>query len=128
MLLLGAYLLSINTASAYLFYHDKQQAIHHNWRIPEKTLQLSALIGGWIGGFWAMNKFHHKTKKQEFLIPYYLCVAGNMVGLGYFYRPMAKPITVFDNNKFKKEIQNSFRRVFSKQFNQTLRQIIKFRR
>lgn len=55
-------------------------------QVPEKTLQFSGLLGGWIGGFWAMDKFRHKTRKQAFLGPYYACVAGNVAlsgGLAY---------------------------------------------
>lgn len=47
--------------------------------MPEKTLQFSGLLGGWAGGFWAMEKFRHKTRKQAFLVPYYACVAANVV-------------------------------------------------
>jgi hypothetical protein len=28
----------------------KNRAVNHGWRIPEKTLQLTALLGGWAGG------------------------------------------------------------------------------
>jgi hypothetical protein len=36
------------------------------FQVPEATLQASALLGGWAGGLWAMEKFRHKTKKQPF--------------------------------------------------------------
>jgi hypothetical protein len=35
----------VNAGSFGLFYYDKQQALKRKWRVPEKTLQLSALIG-----------------------------------------------------------------------------------
>ena len=35
-------------------------------KVPEATLHVSALLGGWAGGMWAMDKFRHKTKKQPF--------------------------------------------------------------
>ena len=62
----AAYAVGINAAAAGLFYHDKQQALQHKWRVPERTLQATALAGGWIGGMWAMQKFRHKTQKQRF--------------------------------------------------------------
>jgi len=36
----------------------------------------------WTIGMWAMQQFHHKTKKQSFQAMYYPCVAVNM-GLVY---------------------------------------------
>ena len=42
----GVYFLSINII-AFLFYGaDKYKAIHHAWRIPERVLLLTALMGG----------------------------------------------------------------------------------
>eukprot|EP00994_Dinema_validum_P004593 NODE_2647_length_661_cov_81.687908_g2177_i0.p1 GENE.NODE_2647_length_661_cov_81.687908_g2177_i0~~NODE_2647_length_661_cov_81.687908_g2177_i0.p1 ORF type:complete len:113 (+),score=26.05 NODE_2647_length_661_cov_81.687908_g2177_i0:53-391(+) len=78
----GAYLAGINTVAVGMFLHDKRQAQLHQWRVPEKTLQLTALMGGWIGGIVAMQKFRHKTKKQAFLIPYYGAVAANVAAFG----------------------------------------------
>jgi uncharacterized membrane protein YsdA (DUF1294 family) len=42
-----AYGIGINLFSAGLFAYDKYQANNHGWRIPEKQLQLTALLGGW---------------------------------------------------------------------------------
>ena len=76
--LLGGYFLLANIVGAGLFVYDKHQAQTRGWRVPEKTLQLSALLGGWIGGMWAMNQFKHKTVKQEFRVPYFICVGLNV--------------------------------------------------
>jgi uncharacterized membrane protein YsdA (DUF1294 family) len=51
-MLLGGYLVLVNLGSIGLFWYDKHQAVTKGWRVPEKTLQLSALMGGWIGGLW----------------------------------------------------------------------------
>ena len=62
----GVYFLSINII-AFLFYGaDKYKAIHHAWRIPERVLLLTALMGGAFGSLFAMYFFHHKTKKLKF--------------------------------------------------------------
>lgn len=45
---------------------DKQKAIKGRWRIPEKDLMLWAVFGGAIGGWIAMKRFNHKTKKALF--------------------------------------------------------------
>lgn len=76
-----AYLSAVNAGSFGLFWYDKQQALKKGWRVPEKTLQLTALAGGWIGGMCAMKAFKHKTVKQPFRNIYFTCVAAN-VGMG----------------------------------------------
>jgi uncharacterized membrane protein YsdA (DUF1294 family) len=62
--LLGGYLVLINAASVAMFWYDKNQAKNGGWRVPEKQLQFTALLGGWVGGMWAMEKFKHKTVKK----------------------------------------------------------------
>ncbi|KAJ3096849.1 hypothetical protein HDU97_005477 [Phlyctochytrium planicorne] len=81
VLLLGSYLAVINVAAAGLFWYDKQQALAKRWRVPERQLQLTALLGGWLGGMWAMEKFRHKTTKQAFREPYFVAVALNGLAL-----------------------------------------------
>jgi uncharacterized membrane protein YsdA (DUF1294 family) len=71
------YAAAVNAGSFGLFYYDKQQAINRQWRVPEKTLQLSALVGGWVGGILAMKTFKHKTVKEPFRTIYFSCVALN---------------------------------------------------
>ena len=51
-----------------LFGADKQKARRNAWRIPEKTLILSAVIGGSVGAILGMRFFHHKTRKAKFAI------------------------------------------------------------
>jgi uncharacterized membrane protein YsdA (DUF1294 family) len=64
----GAYAVGINALAAYLFQEDKRRAVKREWRISERTLQGTALAGGWLGGMWAMNRYHHKTKKERFAV------------------------------------------------------------
>ncbi|KAJ3214164.1 hypothetical protein HK099_007000 [Clydaea vesicula] len=79
MILGGGYAVTVNAGSYALFGYDKMQAQAKKWRVPEKTLQFSALLGGWIGGIAAMKQFRHKTVKTEFQRPYYLAVALNVL-------------------------------------------------
>lgn len=60
------YLLAVNVIGFFAMYMDKQKAIHNEWRIPEKTLFLIALIGGSLGTTLGMNTFRHKTKHWYF--------------------------------------------------------------
>jgi uncharacterized membrane protein YsdA (DUF1294 family) len=58
------YLSAVNIGSVALFGYDKFQAQNGGWRVSEKHLCQSALLGGWIGGLIAMQLFRHKTYKQ----------------------------------------------------------------
>ena len=42
----------VNTGSAGLFFYDKKCAEARQWRVPEATLCLTALAGGWMGGMY----------------------------------------------------------------------------
>ena len=62
------YLLIVNAAGFLLMLIDKRKAIRHRWRIPEKTLFLTAAIGGSIGSIMGMYTFRHKTKHLQFTL------------------------------------------------------------
>ena len=49
------YLIIINLLAFLLMGLDKRKAKRHKWRIPEKTLFLSAIIGGSIGALLGMQ-------------------------------------------------------------------------
>ena len=61
------YLLAVNILAFVLFGIDKQKARHNLWRIPEKTLLISALIGGSAGAILGMQ-FFHQTRKPKFAV------------------------------------------------------------
>ena len=62
------YLLLINAAAFMLMLVDKRKAIKNRWRIPERTLILSAFFGGSIGALLGMYTFRHKTKHLKFTL------------------------------------------------------------
>ena len=62
------YLVIINLIAFLLMAMDKSRARKHQWRIPEKTLFLSAILGGSIGAIAGMHTFHHKTRHWYFVI------------------------------------------------------------
>lgn len=66
--LICIYLVFVNALAFSLFGVDKKKAVQHRWRVPEKTLIASAIIGGSIGAFIGMKAFHHKTKKPKFAV------------------------------------------------------------
>ena len=61
------YLIVINLVAFALMGIDKHKAKKNQWRIPERTLFLSAAVGGSIGAMYGMHLFRHKTKHKSFL-------------------------------------------------------------
>ena len=62
------YLLLINAAAFVLMLVDKRKALKNRWRIPERTLILSAALGGSIGALLGMYTFRHKTRHLKFTL------------------------------------------------------------
>ena len=63
-----AWLVFINIFTFAAYALDKYKAVHHAWRIPERTLILLAAIGGSVGALAAMYMVRHKTKHNKFRI------------------------------------------------------------
>ena len=59
-------LAAVNIAAYFLMWQDKQRAIHQQWRIPERTLLLLSLLGGFIGIQLGRQHFRHKTQRWYF--------------------------------------------------------------
>ena len=62
------YLILINAAAFLLMLIDKSKAKRGAWRIPERTLLGSAILGGSLGAITGMYLFRHKTKHPKFTI------------------------------------------------------------
>ena len=76
---LGIYLFIINAIGFILMLVDKMKARKNLWRIPEKVLFLSAIIGGSIGSLLGMYVFRHKTKHFSFILGMPLILAIQIV-------------------------------------------------
>ena len=77
--ILMVYLLIINAASLILMLADKLKARKNLWRIPEKVLFLSAILGGSTGSLLGMYFFRHKTKHFSFILGMPLILAIQIV-------------------------------------------------
>ena len=80
-LIAATYLLIINLTAFCFMWRDKRLAKKENARrIPEKTLFLSALLGGSIGAIAGMYRFRHKTKHWYFWIVNFLGIGVVIAG------------------------------------------------
>ena len=81
---LGLYLVA--SAVAFVAYAlDKSAARNDQWRTPESTLHLFALVGGWPGALTAQKLLRHKSKKQSFQIVFWATVVLNCGTLGWLF-------------------------------------------
>lgn len=78
------YLLIINASAFLLMLADKQRARKKQWRIPEATLLLFALLGGSAGSLAGMYAFHHKTRKPKFYIGIPLILAAQLLFAAWY--------------------------------------------
>lgn len=79
MKLLLVYLLIINAVGFLLMLVDKYKAKKNRWRIPERTLILTALFGGSIGTLLGMYTVRHKTQHPKFTMGIPLILAAQLV-------------------------------------------------
>jgi len=73
---------AVTSVVAFVVYGvDKTAARQGARRIPENTLHLLALLGGWPGGLLAQKVFRHKTRKLSFQIVFWITVVLNCAAL-----------------------------------------------
>ena len=80
---LSVYLLAINALLFALMGIDKYKAKRGLWRIPEKTLFLTAALGGSIGGILGMKTFRHKTRHNSFKYGFPAILAAQLALFGW---------------------------------------------
>lgn len=68
MLYIAVYLLVINLVGAALTWLDKERAIRHEWRIPEKQFMTLAVVGAGPGIYVGCRTFRHKTRRAKFMV------------------------------------------------------------
>ena len=67
---------------------DKRAAGTGGWRVPESSLLVIGLIGGWPGAIIAQQFFRHKTKKAIFRSVFWLTVLANTITFFVFCTPV----------------------------------------
>lgn len=75
---LGLYLVA-SLAAFCVYAIDKSAAKAGGWRVPESTLHLLGVLGGWPGAIIAQQTMRHKTQKLSFRRMFWLSVVVNIV-------------------------------------------------
>lgn len=80
-------LLGVMSGITFIAYGlDKKRAGGPKRRVPERTLHLLGLFGGWPGGLVARKRFRHKTQKASFRLAFWFVVLLHVtvvMGLAY---------------------------------------------
>lgn len=65
---------------------DKRRAQRGGRRVPEATLHLLELCGGWPGALIAQQVFRHKRRKARYLVVFAAIAALHLAALALLYR------------------------------------------
>lgn len=84
--------LVIGVVTFCVYAKDKRAAINGNWRVPEKTLHILSVAGGWLGALIAQEELRHKTQKQPFRAIYWLTVVINVAAFLWTLTPSGQAI------------------------------------
>ena len=73
--------LCAGAATFAVYAADKAAATEHARRVPERTLHLLGLAGGWPGAALARALLRHKSRKQPFRAVFWMTAAANAAGM-----------------------------------------------
>ena len=81
------YLIIMSVIGFFQMMTDKKKSRKHMWRISERTLLLTAALGGALGSWIGMYLFRHKTKHPRFYIcvPLFLVIQALIYVLYFYY-------------------------------------------
>jgi uncharacterized membrane protein YsdA (DUF1294 family)/cold shock CspA family protein len=80
------------------YSRDKTAAQNAGRRIPESTLHLMSLVGGWPGALIAQVLLRHKTRKPSFLLGYWFTVIVNCIAFGLIVVKGMSPVKILLGN------------------------------
>jgi uncharacterized membrane protein YsdA (DUF1294 family)/cold shock CspA family protein len=79
--LLPFILYPVMSVLTYVIYaDDKSRANRGKWRTPEQSLHVCELAGGWLGGFVAQRRLHHKSQKKSYQVKFWTIVIIHQIG------------------------------------------------
>lgn len=77
--LIVGYLLLISFVTSGANWQDKRNAQASRWRIPERSLHLLEMLGGWPAAWLAQQILRHKTQKKAYRIIYGCIVSAHQL-------------------------------------------------
>lgn len=77
-LIAGALYTVMSAATFLLFWIDKRAAARNAPRIPENTLHLAELLGGWPGAMLGQRLLRHKSSKLGYRIMLWAIAAAHI--------------------------------------------------
>jgi uncharacterized membrane protein YsdA (DUF1294 family)/cold shock CspA family protein len=86
-LIVAAWYLVMSFVTAGFYAADKSSAKRNEWRTPEGTLHMLALVGGWPGALLARKYLRHKSSKPSFRQTFWATVAINGILLALLLSP-----------------------------------------
>jgi uncharacterized membrane protein YsdA (DUF1294 family) len=78
----GIWLAALSIITFLVYGFDKARASRNGWRVPEATLHILALAGGFPGGWAGRRVFRHKTQKGFFV---FVLAVSTLIHLGLVY-------------------------------------------
>lgn len=78
----------INLLTYWMYSQDKEAAERGNRRVPENTLHILAVLGGWPSAWLAQQKLRHKTQKQPFRNIYFCTIAFHILIILWLISPL----------------------------------------
>jgi len=82
----AALYLAASVAAFVVYGLDMSAARTNARRMPETTLHILALMGGWPGALIGQRVFHHKSRKRSFQLVFWATVAANCAALVWLWR------------------------------------------
>lgn len=70
-----------------MYAYDKSAARRSAQRIPENTLHMLALLGGWPGALFAQQRLRHKSIKRSFQVVFWITLLINVSAFAYVLSP-----------------------------------------
>jgi uncharacterized membrane protein YsdA (DUF1294 family) len=80
------WLLLVNLLTLVIYGADKLSARKAWRRVPESTLLVFGVVGGWPGAMVAQQVFRHKTQKQPFKTWFFISVILSALAMVAVYR------------------------------------------
>jgi uncharacterized membrane protein YsdA (DUF1294 family) len=75
------FIYAVASVAAFIAYGlDKRAALRGRWRVPEASLHLLELLGGFPGALLGQRAFRHKRRKARYMIIFWLIVTLHAAG------------------------------------------------